>query len=322
MEEIMKQREQNHLSLLTEIASLYYEKSLTQSEIADRMYLSRTRISRLLSEAVEKGVVEIHVKHIFERNYALEERFKQRFNLREVYLYNTHGKTPQEIKTGVCMLAADYLEKRIVKPIILGTSWGSTVAETINLLKVEKSIPIDVVQIMGAASVESPDINANEIVNRIAKIYGGTPHYLNIPLIIDDEYVRQKILLDPVISNVLHMALNSDLILTGIGTLGDVTPYSPWLGYMTSNMFRTIKDQDAVGSIGAHFYDKNGTPLNNDWNRNCVGISLSNLQRMEEVVAVASGVAKAKAILGAIKGGFVNVIVTDSDTANLIVDLR
>lgn len=318
----MNLREQKQLSLLSEIASLYYEKNLTQSEIAERMFLSRTRISRLLQQAVEKGVVEINVNHSFERNYALEERFKQIFNLKDVYLYNTHGKTPQDVKSGVCMLAADYLKKRITKPIILGTSWGSTIAETVNSLKIEKQIPVDVVQIMGAASIQNPEINANELVNRIAKIYGGTPHYLNVPLFIEDEYVKQKILLDPVISNVLDMVLNSDIILTGIGSFDEVSAFNPWLGYMTPAMFRNIKSQNAIGCIGAHFYDKNGNALDNDWNRNCVGISLTSLKRMDEVVAVASGVAKANAVLGAIRGEYINVLVTDSDTANIIIDSR
>ncbi|PYG90280.1 DNA-binding transcriptional regulator LsrR (DeoR family) [Ruminiclostridium sufflavum DSM 19573] len=318
----MKLREQKQLSLLTEIASLYYEKNMTQSEIAERMFLSRTRISRMLQQAIEKGIVQIHVNHIFERNYALEERFKQIFSLRDIYLYNTHEKTPQEVKSGVCILAAEYLKKRITKPIVLGTSWGSTIAETVNSLKIETQIPIDVVQIMGAASIQNPEINANELVSRIAKIYGGIPHYLNVPLYIENDFVKQKILLDPIIANVLDMALNSDIILTGIGTFDEITAFNPWLGYMTQSMFREIKNQNAIGCIGAHFYDKNGNALDNDWNKNCVGISLSNLYRMEEVVAVASGTSKAQAILGAIRGGYINVLVTDTDTANSIIDLH
>ena len=52
----MTEKELKKLSLLAEVACDYYERGLDQSEIADRLYLSRTRVSRLLKEAMEKGL--------------------------------------------------------------------------------------------------------------------------------------------------------------------------------------------------------------------------------------------------------------------------
>ena len=57
----MTEKEMKKLSLLAEVACDYYERRLDQNEIAKRLCLSRTRVSRLLKEAFEKGVVNITV---------------------------------------------------------------------------------------------------------------------------------------------------------------------------------------------------------------------------------------------------------------------
>jgi deoxyribonucleoside regulator len=317
----MNKREMTFKSLLTEISTLYYEKGYTQLEISNRLNISRTRISHLLKQARDKGIVEIKVNHMFERNYALEERFKQRFDLKEVYLFSDFGKSPAEIKSGVGMLTASYLNQRITNRLVLGVSWGNAIKETVNALTVNQTIPIEVVQIMGAASITNPTLNAKELIRKIAKIYGGVPHYLDAPLFVKDEYIKQQLNSDPIISRVLDLALYADIILTGIGTINEVSVTSPWLGYMSQEIFRKIKSQKAVGCIGAHFFDRNGAAIDNEWNRQCIGIDLNSIRRIEEVIVTAAGVAKAEAISSAIKGGYIKVLMSDDETAGAIIDL-
>jgi deoxyribonucleoside regulator len=318
----MNQREMKRMSFLTEVSTLYYEKNFTQLEISNRLYISRTRISRLLKQARDAGIVEIKVHHMFERNYALEERFKRRFNLKEVYLLSDFGKSPAAIKSSVGMLTASYLNKRITNRLVLGVSWGNAIKETVNALAVKRKIPIEVVQIMGAASIANPNLNAQELVRKIAKIYGGAAHYLNFPLFVKDEYIKQQINSDPIISGVLDLALYADIILTGIGAINEISVTSPWLGYMSQAIFQKIKSQKAVGCIGAHFFDRDGQAIDNEWNRQCIGIDLDNIRRVAEVIVTAAGVAKAEAISGALRGGYINVLISDDDTANAIIDLN
>ena len=113
----MTSKELKKLSLLAEISSCYYEKHMTQAEIADIFCLSRTRISRLLKEAVDKDVVHITINYTYERQYDLEERFKERFRLKDVYILNTRGHKPDRLKKEVGALAAKYLTNHIKKNI-------------------------------------------------------------------------------------------------------------------------------------------------------------------------------------------------------------
>lgn len=309
----MKPKELKQISLLTEVASLYYDKNMTQEEIAERLFLSRTRISRLLKKAHESGVVEIKINRIYERNYSLEERVRQHFGIKDVRLYNNYERSADETANGIGILAAKYLSERITKPLNLGVSWGNAMAKTVAAMDSDMHIPLNIVQIMGAAAM-STSINSSELVSQIANKWGGTAHYLNAPLFVPDPYVKQQILKDPVISLVLDMALNSDIILTGVGTLDKVTATNPWLGYMTPELFEEISEQKAIGCIGARFFDREGRALDNTWNQQCIGIDLHDLRRIEEVVAVVTGQNKAMAVAGALKGGYIDVLITDSDT--------
>lgn len=317
----MKPREMKHLSLLADVASLYYEHDLTQSEIADKLFISRTRISRLLKQAKEKGIVEIKVNYFFERNYDLEDKFKERFNLKEVWLLNSRKKNDSELRKGIGSLAASYLKTRIRRNMTVGVSWGSTIYETVNALAAEKLLPIHVVQTMGVPSVENPKVDTREIIRRFAEIYSGKAHYLNAPLYIPDEYAKETIMSDPLIAKSLEMARNADIILTGIGTLNEAKSTNPWLGYMSKELFKDIKEQGGAGCICAQFYARNGAEVDSAWNRQCIGIQLNQLRKVEEVAAVAGGEEKALAISGAIKGGYINVLISDSETAKSVMGL-
>ncbi|NTV91685.1 MAG: MarR family transcriptional regulator, partial [Clostridiales bacterium] len=141
----MKENELKKISLLSEVASMYYEKDMTQSQIAKRLFLSRTRISRLLKQAREEGLVEIKINYVLDRNYSLEARFMERFSLKNVIICSSNLRKPSDVKHEVGILASSYLNDRITKKLVLGVSWGTSVLETISALNPRKQIPIDVV---------------------------------------------------------------------------------------------------------------------------------------------------------------------------------
>lgn len=317
----MNVKEMMQLSMMTEVATMYYEKNMTQSEIGEKLFLSRTRISRILKKAQEEGVVEIKINHLLERNYSFEERFKQKFHLKEAILYGGSRESEEEVQTGVVQLAAKYL-KQIIKPkMTIGISWGNTVSKTVDALTGVEKMPVNIVQIMGSASTSNYLSNANTIANRLAAVYGGMVHNLNAPLFLPDVYVKKELMKDPLISKTMSLAANADIILTSIGTLNTVTDSNPWLGYLTADMFEEIREQGAVGCIGARFFDKDGNGLNNFWNCRCIGIELKDMKKIKNVVVVAAGEYKAEALLGAIRGGYVDVLITDTGTAEKMLEL-
>ena len=317
----MNKKEMVQLSLMTEVASMYYEKDMTQEEIGNQLYLSRARISRILKKAHEMGVVEFRINHILERNHSFEERLKERFHLKEVQLYNSGQKTEEEVRDVVVKLAAALLKEKINRKMIVGISWGGTIRRTVEAITDVEEIPIDIVQIMGSAATTNLMSNSDNIANRLASKYGGIVYGLNSPLFVPDIYVKNQIMKDKNVASTLSLATHADIVLTSIGTLEKVTDSNPWLGYMTKEMFDEIRDQGAIGCLGARFFNKDGKILDNAWNRRCVGIELEDIRKIKEVIVVATGEVKAEALLGAIKGGFVDVLISDSSTAEKMVKL-
>ena len=51
------------ISVLVQVAQLYYERNLTQEAIAKRLGISRWQVGRLLAEARREGSVRIEVIH-------------------------------------------------------------------------------------------------------------------------------------------------------------------------------------------------------------------------------------------------------------------
>ena len=77
----------------------------------------------------------------------------------------------------------------------------------------------------------------------------------------------------------------------------------------------------SVGEICTRFFDVEGRPCVTALDRRLVALDLNQLRAVPLVVCVASGTSKAAAILGAVRGGYVNSLVTDDVTAAEVLTL-
>ena len=69
--------------LMSEVATLYYKKNLTQQEIAETLHLTRQTVSKLLSDAIEEKIVEIIIHDPQKDCKELEERIRAAFGIRD-----------------------------------------------------------------------------------------------------------------------------------------------------------------------------------------------------------------------------------------------
>lgn len=315
----MSQRDLNKLSLLAEVACDYYERGFSQDEIAERLHLSRTRVSRLIKEAHEKGIVRITINYNFERHYELEERFKTRFHLKEVRILNNRGRTASVILSDVGKLAANYLMEKVRKKMIIGTSWGVTLSDVVAQLQ-SMDMGVEVVQLVGSVPCANPSATPQAIVSSLAATFEGQANYLNLPLYIEDDYVRNTICQDKNNARILNKAMFCDKLLTGIFDVHSLDANEFWRSYMSAEMYDEICAKGAVGAIFAQFYDKNGVRIDCVWNSKCVSFPFEAINGIDEVVAVASAPNKAAAILAAIRGRLIHTLITDGTTATRILD--
>lgn len=322
MYEYEKMSETEKLNFLAKLSNMYYELNMTQSEIANKFSTSRFKISKLLQEARDRNIVEITINNPHTRVTELENLLKNNFNLKHVIVLDNKSLPMEETLSSLAKLGAEYLDSIIEENSIVGVLWGKTIANVVKRLKPKRKLPITVVQIMGSAAKDDPLIDAQELIRKLANSYGGKYKYLYAPLYIDNDYARKALMQEPVINDTLFFANKADIILTGIGTVDAVFASTLWSKYVNVNQHsNNSAASKAVGCAFARLYDSYGLEAANDVNSKIVGIDLNTIHTANYVIGVAAGKFKAEAILGALRGKYINVLITDDDTALKVLSL-
>lgn len=309
------------VELLARTASLYYEDELTQGEIARQIGTSRSTVSRLLQEAREVGVVEINIHYPWKTAPELQIALSTRFGLLQTLVLVGRGRAHSEVLRGLGILAARYLESVLTANMVLSISWGEAVRRTVRALRSERALPITVAQMVGAVGEGDPLIDGPELARLVAKVFGGEYRHLHAPLIVGDVHAQDILLQEPSIRETLALARRADVALVGIGAPMPGNNSLLRAGYLDQAALAQLRARGVVGDVCARHYDAQGQELDIELNRRVVGIDLDSLHNIGQVIGVAGGELKAKAILGALRGGHVNVLVTDDAAAMRILSL-
>ncbi|MHB8808129.1 MAG: sugar-binding domain-containing protein, partial [Anaerolineaceae bacterium] len=142
---------------LYEVARLYYEQNMTQEEIAKRLFISRSGISRLIKQAREEGVVEITIHTPYDRMRTLEYEFFKRFHIDEIRIVDTDKRpNPSDFDT-VVKLAATYINSILNENSVMGLTWGKSIMGAIRELRPSRYLPkMHVSQMTGSIESNNP----------------------------------------------------------------------------------------------------------------------------------------------------------------------
>ena len=311
----------NSDQLLLDVATFYYERRLTQEQIAQRINTSRSTVSRLLDEARERGIVHIKINYPWQRQHELEDRLLASFGLQEARVLVGKQKSEEEIRRGMGELTARLIDSHIDDGQIFGVSYGRSMASTIAALVPSRKVELIVVPVIGALGSENPAIDGPDLVRKFASAYGAEYRYLPVPLLVEDVRTRDALTQLPRVHETLSLAKKAHTVLLGIGALDPEVSSGIWKGYLDDRQLLRVKNQGAVGHMCGQFYDSRGKVLDIEVNRRSIGIGIQTLSKIKSVVAVASGKAKVAAILGALRGKYLNYLVTEDATAVALLEL-
>ena len=307
------------MAMIAKIASLYYESGKTQQDIADEVGIARTMVSRFLNEAREKDIVRFIVRYPW-TSEELEQELIARFGLKSARVIVAVEDLDKDALSLLGLVAARFLEETLTETSIVGISWGTALYRMIECLNMQKLPDVEIVQLIGATGSERNLYDGPLLAQLLAERLHCKSSLLHAPLIVNSGEVRDALLQDQHISHVLGKATAVDIALIGIGALDP--EYSLLrTGYVTMEEMNRIIDVGGYGDICARHFSKDGQELNTELSRRTIGISLSTLKKIETVIAVAGGQKKAKAIWGALQGGYMNVLITDHAAAFEILRL-
>lgn len=310
------------LAYLARVASLYYDQRKTQQEVADDIGVSRSAVSRLLTEAREKGIVEIIVHYPWRNSPELERALTSSFGLRAARVLLRESKSYEQMLQGIGTLAACYLSDILHNGVVIGVSWGTALYQTVMAMRQMALPAVEVVQMIGAVGSEDALVDGPVLAQLLANRLGGRYRYLHAPLTVQSEAGRAALLQERNIREALERAEQADVALVGIGSTVPELYSLLRAGYVSEEEAKRIREAGAVGDICAQHYALSGEWLDIEINRRIVGISLQKLSEVDVVIGVAGDVRKAPAILGALRGGYLDVLVTDDQAARRILELN
>jgi DNA-binding transcriptional regulator LsrR (DeoR family) len=307
--------------LLADVAEMYYVEDLTQVEISRAIDMTRSAVSRMLTEARKKRIVEINVRRPLRFDARLEAALQERFNLQGAHvLAGQRGDDYDKLRRQLGQTAAGTLKDLLRPQMSCGVAWGTTVSVTIEAMDVPDPVPMQIVQLVGVLRSNSHAFNAQALVEIMARKLGGEGLYLYSPFIVENAATAHSIRSIPDMRETLDAGKRCDIALMGIGTVLDPAYSSLYQGgHITLETLEQLRHGGAVGDVGGVHIDINGNEAGGDFNDRLVGITGPELLAIPTRLAVAGGVAKAEAILGALRGGYVNLLVTDSETAEAVL---
>jgi DNA-binding transcriptional regulator LsrR (DeoR family) len=330
------------------VAQLYHLQGLNQDQIGRQLSVSRSKVSRMLKEARERGLVEITIRYPARFSLDLERLLEAELGLREAVVVNAGGVMGNQVLSSVAGAASDYLLRVLQPGDVLGVSGGETVALTAQVLPASTVENVIVAQLGTAVAYlgEGVAYSSAEVALQVAQKVGGMDHLVLIPVpsLLDTETIRDALLRDTGVRRAMALLASCTVALVGIGaldtisrTLGPATSPAgaavespdvrPWqrgrrrLLPVTEYEVTELQSVGAVGEICTRFFDIDGQPCVASLDRRMVALDLSQLRTVPLVIGVACGTHKATAILGAVRGGYVKSLVTDDVTAMEVLAL-
>lgn len=304
--------------LITRIAWLYYKEGLKQSRIATMLGLSRSKVGRLLQKAQQDGIVHFQVLGPTSNCLEIEKKLIDLFNLQDAVVVPVVSE--DKIRESLARAAAQYLERHLTSGSLFAVGWGITISEVPKFIHSQGIHSLRIVTLNGGLT-PSFYLNPYDVGSRLAHIFGGQCYYVHAPAITTSEELCRSLKADATVQQALEMAKHADYSMVGIGRAGAESTLVK-MRYLNLGETEALRQQGAVGDILGQFFNAQGEKVNCDLHQRIVAFPIEDLRKMKNAIGLAGGKAKVKAILGAIRGGFIKILITDEETAQGLLKLE
>jgi len=314
------------MRLIFKCCSLYYQDRKGQQEICDLLGISRPTVSRMLKLGREYGIVKIEINNPDNVAFGqLERKIEKMFNLREVIIVQSSPleKGTQHISSAIGKGTLDFLSRAIEDGDYVGVGMGMTIQNVTRAeCVIEKMIKCTFVPILGGVGESRLDIHSNYLAREFADLFGGECIQFFSPAIFSDKKVWEGFQKEKSIQKILKMYHKIDMVIMGIGIPKTEDSTLLETGYVDRKILEDFVTKGAVGDIALRFFNIKGeTQAFQEFNERIAGMPTEQLEKVPRRVGIAGGKQKAEAVLGAIRGGYINILITDVDCAQNLVAL-
>lgn len=314
---------------MVQCLELYYRRARSQKDIAAALGVSAATVSRLLKRAFDEGLVRVELD--LPRTEELETELAKRFGLRDAVVVASGGRGDLKAELGAA--AAAYFESVARNGMRIGLSCGFTLYQTIRALRERRFRNLSLYPLSGESTLKLVDLFPNTLVGMMAAKY--RPHVRAYALPVQHlaslreiERERRRLLRDREIRAIYEAAHNVDIALVGIGLIAEQTPGFCSLAESYGVSVRRLRQLGVVGEINYQPLDAEGRIVDRPelrvLSRRILSVEGDRLQALSRrpdrrVIAIAGGRGKVDALRGALRGRFLNTLVTDADAASALL---
>lgn len=315
--------EPEQLRLLAKVARMYHERGVRQPEIAAELHISQSRVSRLLKQAGDLGIVRTIVTLPSDVYTDVEDELAEAYGLRDVVVVDTEGAFG-DVGPALGAAAAIYLSETLSREDAVGvSSWSATLLAAVEVMRPKTGVVAKIVtQLIGGIGDPRVQLSANRLLDRFSTITGARPIFLPTPALVGGPAVRDALLQDPAISGVLQAWDELTIALVGIGAVRPSTLLQRSGNALDPQQLEELEALGAVGDVCFRFFNQDGELVESPFNERVIGITPTQLKKVRRRIGVAGGDGKLAAIDASLRGGWVNTLITDLGTARQLLDGR
>lgn len=311
---------------LAAVAFYYYVQGQSQSDIAARIGVTRSAVSRMLTAAREQGVIRFQVLFPYNRVESLERAIIDRFAATspcEVIVTAAAGGIERDSRGDLLSIgraAAVWLESNIRDDMVVALSFGDTIQAMVDGAFFPSQHRVRVVQMAGEMSYEVHR-SGHDTVRDFARKLGAAQHeYFSAPAIAESVEAAESLRRTSQVQRSLDLSRNADIAIVGIGQFGSGSSQRFFeAAHATSEELAEARKKGAVGQMCGRLYNREGAPVDIAIDRRVLSIDLPELKQIRSKVAVAGGAAKGPATAAAIRGGYIDHLIIDEELARAVL---
>lgn len=297
-------------------AWLYYEEGLTQGEVAAQMGVSRPSVNAYLADARARGIVSIEIDPDRFRALSIAQALQEHFGLLDCLVIPSSGSRDSSLLDRLGAAGAQVLARTARSGDTIAVTWGRTMLALANRVQTSGLQDLRVVQATGGTTAKIP-WTPEACATALAEALGARCIPISAPAIVSSSEMRALLLREPVIAEQMGVLAEANRIILGISSL------RPESTIHSSGFFDGLDVHAhynaAVGSVAGRLISASGEAVEGPLEDRTIGIDLDRIRAVPCRIGVAGGMDKVQAILAALRGQLVNVMVTDADTARAIL---
>lgn len=310
---------------------MHYKQGMSQLEIGKKLNVSRTTISRTLAQARREGYVQIKINYPEGSMISTEEILENKYQLKEAVIAS--AKSAAELKEEIAFYASDYILRTLKNHMTIALTRGVTLQSMVEYLskdvrlKFLKADDVNVIPLMAATNVSASAEKSyrlaysNYLIDEVARILNANSYQMLAPQYVTSPEAKEVFLNEASIKEVFSLAKSADVAVMGIGTLSHNSALIN-AQLIPMEEFQRLQSMGGTGEILSHVIDAEGNLLRDEFEDHLISLDLDDLKEIPIRVGVAYGMDKKEAILGVLRGGYINVLITDQEVAKYLAEIE